>query len=66
MSDLGWRAEGIENAEAAGGITLELYRRPGFVHSYAIRRLRGPLASGSAFDIAGDPDPPDDPPGEPD
>lgn len=27
---LGWSADGIERAEKAGGVTLEVYRRPGF------------------------------------
>lgn len=61
MSDIGWRAEGIERAEAAGGVTLELYRRPGFVRSYAVRRISGDLASGSAFEIQADPNPQEDP-----
>lgn len=30
MSSLGWVADGIERAEAAGGVTLEVYRKPGF------------------------------------
>jgi hypothetical protein len=34
MSDLGWRADGIARALAAGGIQLETYRRPGFAGVY--------------------------------
>lgn len=57
MSDLGWRAEGIARAEAAGGVTLERYLKPGFVREFGVRRLRGDLASGSGFEIAADPEP---------
>lgn len=48
MTDLGWRAEGIERAIAAGGIPLETYRRPGFTASKGVRRsdVNGP-GSGS-------------------
>lgn len=38
MSDLGWRADGIDSARAAGGVELELYRRPGFLAGKAVRR----------------------------
>lgn len=38
MSDLGWRADGIDRARAAGGVELEVYRRPGFVRGKAVRR----------------------------
>lgn len=38
MSDLGWRADGIERAIAVGGIPLDLYRRPGFTGGTAVRR----------------------------
>lgn len=38
MSDLGWRADGIARARAAGGIELERYRRPGFAATEGVRR----------------------------
>lgn len=57
MSDLGWRADGIARAEAAGGVTLEKYQRPGFVRGTAVRRLNGNLAGGSGFEIWSDPEP---------
>lgn len=38
MSDLGWRADGIERAIACGGVPLEVYRRPGFSGERAVRR----------------------------
>jgi hypothetical protein len=60
MSDLGWRAEGIERAEAAGGVTLEVYWRPGFIRTRDIRRLRGGLDGGAGFQIDADPEPNDD------
>lgn len=41
VSDLGWRAEGIERARTVGGVELELYRRPGFVAGVAVRRSQG-------------------------
>lgn len=36
--DLGWRADGIERALAAGGVPLERYRRPGFEAGHGVRR----------------------------
>lgn len=58
MSDLGWRADGIERARAAGGIELELYRRPGFAGGFAVRRSsEGGTASGLTFDTNADPTP---------
>lgn len=41
MSDLGWRADGIDRAIAAGGVELEIYRRPGFGAGLAVRRSEG-------------------------
>jgi hypothetical protein len=38
MSDLGWRADGIERAIACGGVPPDLYLRPGFTGTKAIRR----------------------------
>lgn len=38
MSDLGWRADGIARARAAGGVELEVYRRPGFAGGFGVRR----------------------------
>lgn len=57
MSDLGWRADGIAKAEAAGGVTLERYRRPGFTPRTGVRRMAGPLDGGQGFDIQSDPEP---------
>lgn len=59
MSDLGWRADGIERARAAGGVELEVYRRPGFVRGKAVRRSNVG-DGGSGFEIERDPDPFDD------
>lgn len=39
MTDLGWRADGIERATACGGVALEVYRRPGFDRRLAVRRV---------------------------
>lgn len=44
--DLGWRADGIERATAAGGVPLETYRRPGFTGGLAVRRADGQGAGG--------------------
>lgn len=41
MTDLGWRADGIERAEAAGGVTLERYRRVGFAAGTGVRQRPG-------------------------
>ena len=57
MSDLGWRADGLARAEAAGGVHLERYRKPGFVATYGVRRHTGNLAEGAGFDIQQDPEP---------
>lgn len=56
MNDLGWRADGIERAMAAGGVVLEVYNRPGFEAGKAVRRSSdsGP---GSGFPIDRDPYP---------
>jgi len=52
MSDLGWRADGIERARAAGGIELELYRRPGFIGGFAVRREQiGAGGAGTTFEV---------------
>lgn len=54
MSDVGWRADGIRRARAAGGVELELYRRPGFTGDLAVRRTSdGVYAEG--FDTGSDP-----------
>lgn len=54
MSDLGWRADGIDRARAAGGLELELYRRPGFTGGKAVRRSQeGGAGAGPTF---GDPE----------
>jgi hypothetical protein len=58
MSSLAWVADGIDRAERAGGVTLEKYRRPGFVGGPAVRQATtGGYASG--FEIASDPEPSD-------
>lgn len=56
MSDLGWRADGIERSIAAGGVVLERYRRPGFMGGHAVRRSEaGGLSVSGAVEF--DPDP---------
>lgn len=40
-SSLGWVADGLERAEAAGGVTLERYRRVGFAAGMGVRRRPG-------------------------
>ena len=57
MASLRWVADGIEAAEAAGGVTLELYHRPGFIGGPGVRRSRGELAGGSGFELIADPEP---------
>lgn len=57
MSDLGWRADGIDRARAAGGIELEVYQRPGFVRSRAVRRS---TEGGAGAGIPVDPNWPED------
>lgn len=50
-SDLGWRADGIERAEAAGGVTLDKYRKVGFVQGTGVRqRPSAGYYSGFAID----------------
>ena len=56
MSDLGWRADGISRALAAGGVPLEVYRRPGFTGTTGVRRS-DTYGGGCGFDIDYDPDP---------
>lgn len=56
MSDVGWRADGIERARAAGGVELELYRRPGFVGGWGVRRSSPDLQVSGSTDA--DPEPP--------
>lgn len=56
MSDLGWRADGIARAKAAGGVELELYRRPGFTGTVGVRRV-GAEASAQGFEVDCDPEP---------
>jgi hypothetical protein len=46
---LSWLAEGVALAEAAGGVTLELYRAPGFTGGLAVRRVTGEGAAAEAF-----------------
>ena len=56
MSDLGWRADGISRAMAAGGVPLERYRRPGFTDTVGVRRS-DTYGGGYGFDVRSDPDP---------
>ena len=56
MSDLGWRADGISRALAAGGVPLETYRKPGFTGTTGVRRS-DTYGGGYGFDIDHDPDP---------
>ena len=53
MSDLGWRADGIARARAAGGIDLEVYRKPGFRSELGVRRATdgGGYATGFSVDV---------------
>lgn len=57
VSDVGWRAEGIRRARAAGGVDLELYRRPGFVGSVEVR-ISGGDVHVEGYGIDSDPEPP--------
>jgi hypothetical protein len=58
MSDLGWRADGIERALAAGGVPLETYRKVGFTGGVGVRRSdMNCYASG--FQVHADPEPDD-------
>lgn len=59
MSDMRWRVEGIENAERLGGVTLEVYRAPGFAGGLAVRRSSGGTHA-EGFEVAPDPDPYED------
>ena len=57
---LRWRVEGIEMAERAGGIRLEVYRRPGFVEGgLSVRRAPEP-GYFAGLEASADPDPYDD------
>jgi len=58
VSDLGWRADGISRAIAAGGVPLEKYRRPGFTDQVGIRRS-DTYGGGYGFDVYLDPEPDD-------
>lgn len=55
MSDLGWRADGIDRALAAGGVPLEKYRRPGFTGQVGVRRS-DTYGGGSGFEVWSDPE----------
>lgn len=60
MAALRWVADGIETAEAAGGITLDRKQRLGFIReTEVIQRPRSDMSI-SGFDIATDPDPYDE------
>lgn len=56
---LRWVAEGIEVAERAGGISLEVYRRPGFAGGIGVRPSPEP-GHFAGFESYSDPDPYDD------
>lgn len=56
MSDLGWRADGISRAIAAGGVPLEKYRRPGFTDQQGVRRS-DTYGGGYGFEVWSDPEP---------
>ena len=56
MSLLGWTADGMQRARDAGGIELELYRRPGFTGEMAVRQVRLDVASGSGISLDPEPD----------
>jgi hypothetical protein len=56
MSDLGWRADGIERARAAGGVELEVYRRPGFTGGRAVRHVAVDMTVSGSTSL--DPEPP--------
>lgn len=59
MTGLEWRAEDIASARAAGGVDLDVYRPPGFVHAVSVRKTRcerGYVGSGIPVFVA-DPDP---------
>lgn len=58
-SSLGWVADGIERAEAAGGLTLELRQRAGFTGRVELRPRPVGEAGGSGYPIEVDPDPGD-------
>jgi hypothetical protein len=49
VSNLGWKADGIERARACGGVDLEIYQRPGFNGGKAIR-LAQSGGAGSGFE----------------
>lgn len=54
--DLGWRADGIARARAAGGVELERYRRPGFTGEIAVRVVTGGDGPGGGVPMDSDPD----------
>jgi hypothetical protein len=49
--DLGWRANGIARARAAGGVDLERYCRPGFTGGPAVRRIVDPESAGAGIEV---------------
>jgi hypothetical protein len=55
--DVGWRADGIARARRAGGVDIEVYRRPGFMGGLAVRALVEEPHGGSGFDYGTEPDP---------
>jgi hypothetical protein len=57
VSSLGWIADGIARAEAAGGVKLERYYRPGFTGGPAVREVPEGNAGGGPIEV--DPEPPE-------
>lgn len=58
MSDLAWKAEGIQAARAAGGVDLDVYQPPGFARPASVRRVKNEGGYvGSGLTIYVDPDP---------
>jgi hypothetical protein len=57
MSDLGWRADGIARARAAGGVELERYRVPGFTGGMGVRRVTQDVNVQGYLEL--DPEPPE-------
>ena len=56
MSRLRWVADGIERAKAAGGVELEVYRRPGFIQTMGVRVIRENVSGGSGVYLDPEPD----------
>lgn len=57
---LKWVADGIASAEAAGGITLKTYRRPGFAGGVGVRRVSDGAVQAVGWEVELDPEPYDE------